>query len=42
MPAEVATHLTAAGFASVEIVPAGPLTLIFGRPPASENAIKDS
>ena len=42
MPAEVATHLTAAGFASVEIVPAGPLTLIFGRPAASENAIKDS
>ncbi len=36
MPAEVASHLTAAGFAAVETVPAGPLTFVLGRPPAEE------
>jgi len=36
MPAEVASQLTAAGFAAVEIVPAGPLTFVLGRPPAAE------
>ncbi len=35
MPADVASHLTAAGFASVETVPAGPLTFVLGRAPAA-------
>lgn len=34
-PAEVASQLAAAGFASVETVPAGPLTFVLGRPPAT-------
>jgi SAM-dependent methyltransferase len=36
MPADVASYLTAAGFAAVETVPAGVLTFVLGRPPEAE------
>src|SRR5262249_43738523 len=33
MPADVASHLAAAGYVATEIVPSGPLTFVLGRPP---------
>jgi precorrin-6B methylase 2 len=37
MPADVVSQLTAAGFAAVETVPAGPLTFVLGRTPEHDD-----